>query len=174
MHAGERKKKEVMASFPSTLSSPVLADHAALSKLYKSARSTVNLSDDDHLICQMVMLERHVKTCIELWELIRGKRLVRSSNIDDLYLSRSDGRPISISPRKQHNTPTSNRAKAADFVSDLAMLSQFRRLAELWHGQLTVREVPLLCHFGDEVSLRKMKVSCASDLVKNKMRQLFP
>ena len=53
------------------------------------------------------------------------------------------------------------------------MLTQFRHLAVLWHGALTVDDVPLLSHFGDEASLRRIKVSCASDVVRHKQRQIF-
>jgi len=54
------------------------------------------------------------------------------------------------------------------------MLTQFRQLAALWHGRMSPLDIPELCHFGDEGSLRRMKISCAADMVENKSRQIFP
>jgi hypothetical protein len=50
------------------------------------------------------------------------------------------------------------------------MLTQFRQLAALWHGRMSPLDIPELCHFGDEGSLRRMKISCAADMVENKSR----
>lgn len=164
-----------MGCFPLSVNPPSLADHAALSKLFAYAKAKARRIEGGDLSSQLGRLERHIKACLDLWDLIRARRLARSSDIRELYDSLVSGRSISTSPRKQPGTPTRKaKAKAEETESDLVMHTLSRQLAEVWHTRLGTSDVPELCHFGNETSLRKMKISCAAEMVRTKSRQLFP
>ncbi len=177
MDAGKAKSEEIMADFPSSLSCPSLTDHAALSKLYLNARSQATLVPGHNALhTQLAILENHVKICIELWKLIRSRRLPRGVDMGERYRQGLAQLTVRTSPRKHYDSPSSGKAKAAETESDLVMLTQMRHLAELWHHRVTTRDVPVFCHFADEGSLRKMKISCAADLTSSKWRRevIFP
>lgn len=172
--SGEQKKRDIMADFPSNIAPPSRADHTALSQLYLAARAHATSITGQAIGSQLQTLQGHVTACIALWDLIRARRIARTANLEELYDARVAGNLILTSPRKQGGTPSKRQAKAVQDESDMVMLTQNRVLAELRHGRLKVEDVPDLCHFGEEISLRRMKISCAADVGKTKTRQLFP
>ena len=99
MHAGERKKEEIMADFPSTLNPPSLADHSVLSTIYVNAQTRAKSCHEEELRRQLDILKQHIRTCYELWEAIRSRRLPGNTDVPKLYHQRLSGVAIGVSPR---------------------------------------------------------------------------
>ena len=163
-----------MRTFPLEVARRCQADYDDLSPLYLRARAQGTTSNG--LNVQFDLLAHHVRCCKWIWDAIRARQLDRTASIRDVYRRSMNGEHVVLSSRSgagRLHTP-SKKAKAQESESDLLMLTHMRHLAVVWRDGLTAEAVPLLCHFGDEGSLRKLKVSCAVAIAAYRPKQLIP
>lgn len=157
----------MLRHFPAEMATPSPADHLELSALWSRVK------DRPHVSGQVDLVLQHVAACHEVWTSIRSGRLPSGSIYDMYYLIKSGDR-ARLSPAKRSGliTPSKNRRKAGD-INELARLTLMRQLAQIWRDELTVTHVPDLCLYGDQITLRRIKISCGATMQKYKPKQTF-
>lgn len=176
----------IKTSFPSDVPERSRADFEALCEPFERARDRVSkisaelehiegllgtldpasqlghfmtsiLLEQRKVVHELERLEEHVTVCFEIWELTRCGMLATEKPMHQHYSDRRRGHDLA---RRVHDSDSSKQR------------IQMGALASLWHGQLKVEDLSLLC--GNHLELRRLMVSCAAHQATHKDKQLFP
>jgi hypothetical protein len=170
MESGIAKANSIMSSFPDAPLVRSLEDHRCLSRLWLNAKAqSVSRPELVDLTAQIAKVEAHAEACTKVWDAVQSKTLAGGANVEECYEALvARGTRIPTSSRR-YDSSSADQKKA----DDLLRTRQRRELARIWREKLGVDDVPLLTHFGDLDSLRRIKVSCAACQEPYAHRQTF-
>lgn len=169
-----RKRAEIEAAFPACLATLSTAVYDTLCPIYRYRRADIAKSGETELHKQLATLEKHVRRCLDIWQIVESQHLPASVVVGHLYdLDSADVcQRYRNAPRwSDRPNPATGRPWTRNETRRLKNV-QKAYLAQIFQKYPDPDEVGGVWVKGDPVSLSKMKVSCAVALAKEDVREM--